>query len=112
MKNIFIENIKIKDFQQDIQDDDFTLPFTVGNDDINKELPLSIFLIEEILEDTEKWINQERYHYGWTIKSFSSCVLWNMVIQMKLNSNINRVPPINIISTYKFWKLGPYDHKS
>lgn len=79
MKNIFIENIKIKDFQQNIQDDDFTLPFTVSNDDINKELPLSVFLIEEILEDTEKWLKQEGYHYGWTIKSFSSCLLWNII---------------------------------
>ncbi len=78
MKNIFVEKIKIKDFKQE-KKENFSLPFTVTTQDIGKELPFSVFLIEEILENTEKWISQEGYHYGWTVKSFSSCLLWNII---------------------------------
>ena len=78
MKNSFVEKIKIKDFQQ-YENDEFKLSFNINENDLNKELPLSVFLIEEILGDTEKWIEQEGYHYGWTIKSFSICLLWNII---------------------------------
>lgn len=76
MKNKYVEYIKLKDFDGITETESKT---KIKNDFLDKELPFSIFLIEEIMLSTHTWLEQEGYHEGWTVKSFSTYLLWNVI---------------------------------
>jgi len=79
MRNSFVDTIKIKGFIDHTLEKDIDIPLHVSREDTSKDLPISVFLLEEIVYNTDKWINQEGYHYGWTIQSFATCLLWNII---------------------------------